>query len=266
MKYNKHATKEETINSYKKLCYDLGKVANKDDIRNCNYICSADRIRILFGSWTDFVKQSGVCKNGETVGMPLKETVEKILVEKRVEFGRRLDHLECNSNNSLPNIAYVRRLYGNKTLNKIWDELEERYNISDINKYDLLYVERGITMKFGHILRILREEKDISQVELAKKLNITSQALSQYELNKRIPDIDMIVRFADIFNVSVDYLIGRTNIKEPIDNKHKSNKSNMEDVLLEGIKDLSLESQNELKKLIELYKIKDMQNRNTKLT
>ena len=73
-------------------------------------------------------------------------------------------------------------------------------------------------MSFGKKLRSLREEKRLSQVELSKKLNITNQALSQYELGKRIPDAEMIIRIADFFDVSVDYLLDRTNERITVDN------------------------------------------------
>ncbi len=68
-------------------------------------------------------------------------------------------------------------------------------------------------MSFGERLRQLRKEKNISQTELAGIFNITSQALSQYELQKRMPDAEMILKLADYFNVSVDYLLGRTDIR-----------------------------------------------------
>lgn len=73
-------------------------------------------------------------------------------------------------------------------------------------------------MSFGKKLRSLRQEKKLSQVELSKKLNVTSQALSQYELGKRIPDAEMIIRIADFFDVSVDYLLDRTNERITVDN------------------------------------------------
>ncbi|MFI5358954.1 MAG: helix-turn-helix domain-containing protein [Halanaerobiales bacterium] len=73
-------------------------------------------------------------------------------------------------------------------------------------------------MSFGKKLRSLRQEKKLSQVELSKKLNVTSQALSQYVLGKRIPDAEMIIRIADFFDVSVDYLLDRTNERITVDN------------------------------------------------
>src|SRR5690554_352216 len=72
-------------------------------------------------------------------------------------------------------------------------------------------------MPFGKKLRLLREEKKLSQIELSKKLNITNQALSQYELGKRMPDAEMILKMANFFAVSVDYLLDRTDERIMVD-------------------------------------------------
>ncbi len=72
---------------------------------------------------------------------------------------------------------------------------------------------------FGGRLRQLREEKDLTQVELAKMLNMeSSSTISQYENEKlnRIPDAHILQRLADILNCSIDYLLGRSNIRTPI--------------------------------------------------
>lgn len=68
-------------------------------------------------------------------------------------------------------------------------------------------------MKFSEIFKSLREEKDLKQTELAKDLKMTSQALSQYERGLRTPDVETLNKIAEYFDVSTDYLIGRTNIK-----------------------------------------------------
>ena len=138
MKYDRNVTNEEIIEAYRKFCYQLGKIASTTDVRSCDYMCSVDKIRDIFGSWKNFVELSGVCKNGEPVGMPLKETVEQVLVDKRIKYGRRLDRMEFNSNNNLPGFSYVQRLYDGKSLNEIWSKIEKDYNITDISKYDLL--------------------------------------------------------------------------------------------------------------------------------
>lgn len=120
-------------------------------------------------------------------------------------------------------------------------------------------------MKFGSILRELREEKDLLQVDLAKKLNITSQSLSQYELSKRMPDIEMINRLADFFNVSVDYLLGRTDIENSsiLHVKKDETEYSVHNEISDEIGKLSPESQEDLEAYIKLLKLRDMQKRNT---
>jgi transcriptional regulator with XRE-family HTH domain len=57
----------------------------------------------------------------------------------------------------------------------------------------------------------LRTQADLTQEELAKRLEITRSALSNYESGHREPDFATIHRIADYFKVSIDYLLGRTN-------------------------------------------------------
>ena len=61
----------------------------------------------------------------------------------------------------------------------------------------------------GRNLRRLRKTNRLTQEQLAKKLNITRQTLSNYETGKRLPDIYGLITVADIFGVSVDEIIGR---------------------------------------------------------
>lgn len=61
----------------------------------------------------------------------------------------------------------------------------------------------------------LRKEVGLTQKGLADKLKITRSALSLYELGKRTPDTKTLSDFADFFGVSVDYLLGRSNIRNP---------------------------------------------------
>ena len=62
-------------------------------------------------------------------------------------------------------------------------------------------------MSIGTIIRKLRKEKDITQEQLADYLNITAQAISQWECDKSAPDIYQIPVLAHIFNVSADTLL-----------------------------------------------------------
>ena len=59
-------------------------------------------------------------------------------------------------------------------------------------------------------LKELRKKKGISQLRLATELNTTQNTISRYETGEREPGIDELTKIADYFNISVDYLIGRT--------------------------------------------------------
>ena len=56
-------------------------------------------------------------------------------------------------------------------------------------------------------LKKARKKKAISQLKVAMDLSITREALSHYENGKRSPDVDMLVKLARYFGVSVDYII-----------------------------------------------------------
>jgi len=68
---------------------------------------------------------------------------------------------------------------------------------------------------FKNRIKLLRKEYDLTQKQLANILKITDVALSNYELGKRMPDTEMVQKIADYFNVSVDYLLARTDIRNP---------------------------------------------------
>lgn len=59
-------------------------------------------------------------------------------------------------------------------------------------------------------LKELRKKKGISQLRLATDLNTTQNTISRYETGEREPGIDELIKIANYFNVSVDYLICRT--------------------------------------------------------
>ena len=68
-------------------------------------------------------------------------------------------------------------------------------------------------------LKDLREDKDKIQEDISNLLKITRQQYSLYETGKRDIPIDLLSVLADYYNTSTDYIIGRTNIKEPYPRK-----------------------------------------------
>ena len=70
-------------------------------------------------------------------------------------------------------------------------------------------------MTIGEKLRELRLSKNLKLANLAKVINRSYQAYSQYELGKRQPSIDMIVIIAKFYGISSDYLLGLTDDPTP---------------------------------------------------
>ena len=71
-------------------------------------------------------------------------------------------------------------------------------------------------------LKDLREDSERKQLEIAKLLRITQQQYSLYETGKREIPFSMCLILADLYNVSLDYIAGRTNDKRGIGYKNKS--------------------------------------------
>ncbi|MEK6452577.1 helix-turn-helix transcriptional regulator [Caldifermentibacillus hisashii] len=68
-------------------------------------------------------------------------------------------------------------------------------------------------MNYGERLKRLREDKKLSQQQLADRLNINRSTYARYELGQTQPDYETLQRLADFYGVSVDYLFGRENKK-----------------------------------------------------
>lgn len=97
-----------------------------------------------------------------------------------------------------------------------------------------------------------REDQGLSQAELAEKAGVTPAAISQIEKGHRVPTIPVLHRIANVLNVSIDYLTGKTN------------KSELEDLLqhedfktfFRGFESLNEDDKEFIKKNIEILKAK----------
>ena len=65
-------------------------------------------------------------------------------------------------------------------------------------------------------LRKLREEKNITQVKLSTELEVSQELISRYELGSSFPQPQMLIKLANYFNCSVDYLLGVTDVRTPV--------------------------------------------------
>lgn len=113
-------------------------------------------------------------------------------------------------------------------------------------------------MTFGERLKMLIKEKGIQQQELAITFNLSKQAISGYVNNTRIPNDDIKKKFAKFFNVSVDYLICNTDIKNAIltnidDVKSIIIENNIKNgIVISGVSDPNSIDIEKLKKALEL--------------
>jgi transcriptional regulator with XRE-family HTH domain len=64
--------------------------------------------------------------------------------------------------------------------------------------------------ELGQRLRDLRESTKLSQTDLAKKINTRQSRISRFESGEEVPELETLIKFANFFNVSLDYLSGRT--------------------------------------------------------
>lgn len=64
---------------------------------------------------------------------------------------------------------------------------------------------------FGYRLKELREKKKLSQLQVAKRLDITRASVSSYENNIATPSVDVLIKLALLYRVSTDYLLGIDN-------------------------------------------------------
>ena len=76
-----------------------------------------------------------------------------------------------------------------------------------------------MVMKMNTRLKDLREDADLSQSALGEAIGVPQRTYSYYENGQRMVPPEVLSRLADFYHTSVDYLLGRTNQKEPYPKK-----------------------------------------------
>ena len=89
-------------------------------------------------------------------------------------------------------------------------------------------------------LKKLREKKNLSQIRLSIDVEVSQELISQYELGKSKPNADNLIKLADYFNCSTDYLLERT--KNPEINKNFNKQDDENNILLDKYNSLSNEN------------------------
>lgn len=107
---------------------------------------------------------------------------------------------------------------------------------------------------FNKLLKSLRKENHLKQKDIAKKLNISTGTIGNYEAGNREPDIKTLIKIANYFDVTVDYLIGHSppttthtilnDVEKQIINDYRELPTNAKGYLLaylKGLKDTTRE-------------------------
>lgn len=93
-------------------------------------------------------------------------------------------------------------------------------------------------------LKNIREKKNITQIKLSVDIEVSQELISQYELGKTKPTVENLLKLADYFNCSTDYLLQRTNTPTKINTLDKKELEVAN--IVEQYKSLSTENQKHL--------------------
>ena len=116
----------------------------------------------------------------------------------------------------------------------------------------------GENMEFGELLAKLRKEKGIVQKELAAYLNTTISTISNYENGVHTPDLNTLIKLADFYDVSTDYLLQRTRYKA---NMSTLNKRLSADYTVSDLMNTTLElDRHNVDALLDYYELLTLRN------
>ena len=111
-------------------------------------------------------------------------------------------------------------------------------------------------------IKYLRVSQGIRQLDLAKQMNIGQSTLSQWEAGRHEPDYKSLTFLADLFNVSTDYILGKTDIPTPPEEKIDLPEG-LTYAHFQGLKELDNDDRRELirmmERMIELDKLRKEQ-------
>lgn len=110
---------------------------------------------------------------------------------------------------------------------------------------------------FDERLKKLREERGLTQKQVAEALEMNPRTYSSYENNEREPNSEILLLIADLFDVSIDYLVGydeRRIIKKEIGRTKDIELNKAEIDLIQSYRSLSYQGKEHLKTTMEMYK------------
>ena len=103
-------------------------------------------------------------------------------------------------------------------------------------------------------LRKLREDAGISQKALAEAIGVSQQSVNKYENHNIEPDIETLIRIADYFETSVDYLVGHSTVRRKIEEYHAFQLNENESRLVEAYRTLTPRQRECIHMVMESYR------------
>lgn len=95
-------------------------------------------------------------------------------------------------------------------------------------------------------IKELRQENDILQSDLAKRLKVGQATISNWETGRYEPDQDALREMSKIFDVSIDYILGNTDIKKPLTSEDMSGLTDKQIKILQMMEKMTPEQQDEI--------------------
>ena len=102
-------------------------------------------------------------------------------------------------------------------------------------------------------LRMLRIRDGVSQKKLADMMQVSQQSINKYENHNVQPDLQTLIRFADFFHVSVDYLIGYSDIPARLDSMEEGTETEDEARTLTLYRQLTPQEKHSIKLILQNY-------------
>ena len=103
----------------------------------------------------------------------------------------------------------------------------------------------------GEKLKGLREDRDLKQIDVAQEINVLQASLSNYELDINQPDLSVLVKLANFYNVNIDYLLGNTDIKSSWKDYKLQNRTLSSGKLVEDFNRLTVQDREHLIAILE---------------
>lgn len=136
-----------------------------------------------------------------------------------MSFGERLKLMRKSKGFSQQDFANLINMsqpgYGKLENGQREPNLETLTTISNLLNVSLDYLIKGddseAKMTFGKRMSCLRNKIDLTQLELANKVEMSIYTIKSLETDRVNPSIDTFIKLADLFNVTADYLLGRTD-------------------------------------------------------